>query len=176
MRKLVIFILTIPFILGCEDKPVINSNPIDLSSCFSPEFGTIEAEQFFFNLQFGELTVNLVENITSQNPGYLIREGSNIVFVYRHFFENSFNIDDDEVEVRILFEVDGDSDFFEIASDRDFENSNCIYSECGIALQTITGNINGSKSSDGNWFVDANLKIQRFNQEKMVIINETFHL
>lgn len=174
MKEIMTLLICLSIFSGCEDEPMINSSPIDLTSCFSPEFGTTETEQFLFNIQFGKLNVNLDSNITGQNLGYSIQEGSKIVFIYRHFLENNFNIDDDEVEIRILFEIDDNLDSFDISSIENFKKSNCIYSECGIALQTITGNLNGSKNSDGNWLVNATIKIQRFNQEKMVTINEIF--
>ena len=175
MKNHLILFIAVLFFLGCEDKPKINSIPIDLSSCFSPEFGMIESEQFFFNLQKGELTINLDGNITTQNLGYSIQEGSKTVFIYRHFLENSFNIIDDEVEVRLLFEVDSGLNSIEISSVQDFEKSKCIYSECGIALQSISGSINGIRSSENNWFVNANLKIDRFNQEKVLVFSEAFN-
>ncbi len=174
MKKLLILFICASFFLGCEDESIISSSPVDLSSCFSPEFGMIEAEQFFYNLQFGELKVNLDNTITGRNLGYSIQEGVNTIFIYRHFLENSFQIDDDEIEIRILFEIDPNLNSFEINSIQEFEKSKCIYSKCGIALQTITGNINGCKNANGNWFVNANLRIQIFNQVKEVSINEVF--
>ena len=108
--------------------------------------------------------------------GYSIEEGTKMVFVYRHFLENSFNIDDDEVEIRILFEVDGNLNSFNINSEEDFAKAKCIYAECGIALQSITGNINGIKTSDGNWSIDAKIEIDRFSKVKEVMINEIFVL
>ena len=105
-----------------------------------------------------------------------MEDGTKTIFLYRHFLENNFNIIDDEVEVRILFEIEANLNSFEISNIQDFVDSKCIYSECGIALQTITGNINGSKNSEGNWFVNANLKIDRFGQEKLVTISEIFKL
>ena len=176
MKRILILFIGVVFILGCEDEPTIISSSVDLSSCFSPEFGTVEAEQFFYDIKIGELSVNITGNITSQNLGYSIQEGSNTVFVYRHFLENDYYTIDDEVEIRILFEIDHDLNSFEMSSSQDFENSKCIYGECGIALQTISGNINGTKNSDGNWSIDANLKVQRFSQEKVIVINEIFKI
>jgi len=174
MKKALILIFFVSFLLGCEEEPIINSNPIDLSSCFSPEFGITEEEQMFYNLQSGELHINIDGNITTQNLGYAIQDGSNTVFIYRHLLENNFNIIDDEVEVRILFEVDDDLNSFDISSIQDFEKANMIYSECGIALQSISGTIKGNKRSDGNWMVKANIVVQRFGQTREVRINEVY--
>ncbi|MFT4535214.1 MAG: hypothetical protein ACI9P5_002579 [Saprospiraceae bacterium] len=176
MKKILVLLIGVVFILGCDDEPDRTSSPIDLNSCFSPEFGTTEEEQFFYDIKKGELFINKMGNITSQNVGYAIQDGSNVVFVYRHFLENNFNIDDDELELRILFEIDADLNAFEISGIQEFENSKCIYSECGIALQTISGVIIGTKNSDSNWSIDANLKVQKFSQEKVIVINETFRM
>lgn len=173
MKKLLILIFCLS-IWSCEDEVTTNFNPIDIKSCFSPELGTTESEQFFYNAVFGELVVDITGNITTNNPGYSIEEGSKTVFIYRHILENSFNIDDDEVELRILFQIDNNLDKFDISNSEDFEKSNCIYGECGIALQSITGNINGNKDSDGNWSVNADLMVDRFTKTKAILFDEDF--
>ena len=173
MKKILILFLFLSF-LNCENELTPNSNPIVIDSCFSDELGMTESEQFFYNVQTGALIVNVNNNITSQNLGYSLEEGTKTVFIYRHILENGFNVDDDEVEVRILFQIDENLNSFNISSSDDFENSNCIYGECGIALQSITGNINGSKNADGNWSVNADLLIDRFNGLRTIVINEVF--
>ena len=183
-------LLTFFFFLSlwsCGDDPDMpeqmgDLDPADLTSCFSPEFGITEDEQFFYDIVIGELQVDLTPAINSNNVGYSIEEGTDIVFVYRHFLENNFTIIDDEVENRILFQIDGDLDSFSISSDEEFENLNCIYTGCSQLIQPIsssvngqiTGIIDGQKLSNGNWNIDADLRIDRSRFTIEVQINETF--
>jgi hypothetical protein len=147
---------------------------MDLDTCFSPEFGITEDEQFLYNAEIGILQLELDTAITLTHVGYSIEPGFNIVFVYRHFLENSFNIDDDEVEVRFLFEVDGDSDSFIIDSQAEFEDSKSLYAGCGFVLQQINGRIEGEKISEGHWDIDAALFIERVNNTIELDFNGTF--
>jgi len=84
MKKIIILALFLS-LWSCNDDPISNLEPIDLTSCFSPEFGITEDEQFFYDASVGELQVDLNSTITTFNVGYSIEEGSKIVFVYRHF-------------------------------------------------------------------------------------------
>ncbi len=172
MNKLIPFIFCL-FILGCckEDLSQTSSARVDLSSCFSPELGLTEDEQFFYNAQEGELTINPSGAITTNNTGYSIEKGTKEVFIYRHILENKITIDDDEVEIRILFQIDENQKDFKLKTVSDFVNSNFIYSECGIALTSVSGVIEGERKCHKIWTIDANLEINRFGSIQKVKIN-----
>jgi len=50
MKKLLILFLSLA-LWSCNDDGMIISDPIDLSSCFSPEFGETDSEQFFYSVK-----------------------------------------------------------------------------------------------------------------------------
>lgn len=178
MNKLLPFFFCL-FILACckEDLAQTSSAKVDLSSCFSPELGLTEEEQFFYNAQEGELIIYPNEAVTTFNVGYSIEKGTKEVFIYRHILENKINIDDDEAEIRILFQIDENQTDFKLTTNADFVNSNFIYSECGIALESVSGVIEGKRSCYKIWKIDADLEINRFGKIKKVKIqNKDFKL
>ncbi|MDA8692547.1 hypothetical protein N9L92_00685 [Saprospiraceae bacterium] len=173
MKITYLFIVLLSILtIGCDDDPELidqlqdcesNTAVIDLSSCFSPEFGTTEDEQFFYNIQSGEINFD-----TNTNSSYSIDDGSKKVFIYRHLFENAFNIIDDEFEERVLFEIDNDVDSFVIKTQEDFSDANCTYGACGgsfpsVLFQNFGGSIVGERMSDCEWNIEANLSIEKFN-------------
>ena len=144
----------------------IISNNFDVSDCFSPELGAVEEEQFFYNVQLGNL-----KNNGSGNLEYSIESGSNLVFIYRHIPQNLINVIDDEFEERILFQINTDFESFTIETESEFEKSNIVYGACGnsfpnVSFQTITGKIKGERISECEWEVELNLVIQKFNENR----------
>ena len=163
MKLIVVLCTYLLFSIGCKDEPVINSSPLDLTNCFSPEFGLLEEEQFYYDIAIGEIELDLDKPINITNQGYTIVEGSKTIFVFRHFLENSFNIIDDEIEIRILFQIDEGLNSFLINSKGAFEAAKFVYAECGVALNQVEGEKSGVRNSAANWTVSADLDIQRFN-------------
>ena len=76
MKKILMLFLALT-LWSCNDDSIATNNldPDDLKSCFSPEFGITENEQFFYDVELGELEVNLDNWITSSNMGYSLQEG-----------------------------------------------------------------------------------------------------
>lgn len=172
MKNLMILILCLS-VLGCEDEVI--SPLIDISKCFSPELGSTESEQLFYNFLEGDINFN-----SDENPAYSIVNGSDEVFIYRHIYENLSNVIDDEYEERILFQVEPDLKSFSIKSENEFSNANCIFGACGnsypsVLFRTISGSIEGDKVSDMEWQVVADLTIEKFNGgTSKVEFNEVF--
>lgn len=175
MKNLTILFALFLLVSCGDDADSINnidcsfSNNFDISDCFSPELGTVEEEQLFFNVQLGNL-----KNNESGNLAYSIESGSNLVFIYRHIPQNLINVIDDEFEERILFQIDTDFESFTIETESEFEESNIVYGACGnsfpnVSFQTITGKIKGEIISECEWEVESNLVIQKFNGNRDTI-------
>jgi hypothetical protein len=174
--KHLIIVYALLILASCGDDADSNnnvgcsfSNNFDVSDCFSPELGAVEEEQFFFNVQLGNL-----KNDESGNLAYSIESGSNLVFIYRHIPQNLINVIDDEFEERILFQIDTDFESFMVETESEFEDTNIVYGACGssfpnVSFQTITGKIEGERVSECEWDVELNLVVQKFNGHRDTI-------
>ncbi len=179
MKYLLLALLCI-FLFSCEDddstlSACSNDVEIDITRCYSPLSDFNETEDAYYDVVVGQ-----IEFDTATNTGYAIREGSNIVFVYRNIF-GLFNLRvDDEREERLFFEIDNSLESFVIDSEAEFEASNCTYGLCSawipdLMFQSFEGSISGNRISGCEWNIDCDVIAESWNGSRDTFqFNEVF--
>ena len=154
--------LILPFLFlvtSCDstEEECMTSTDLDLSEKYSFFSDNSIVDGTYYDITKGQLTFDSTTTVQ-----YAVEEGPNIVFVYRDIIGSSTDRIDDELESRLLFEVDSSVESFVFDTDTDFEMSNCTYGYCGAwfgcaVYQEFEGSITGERTSNCDWDVSIDL-------------------
>jgi len=145
---------------------------ISLGSCGENNETTPDNEITPESCLSGKCTFTFKKNsqisLPEQSAFGAITDGNNLVFIRRFTKDDKAYIADDELTTELIFEVPSDVDQFEIAT-TDLIGSKVLYHQICFCVKNNfefidSGKITGTKLSDGNWSVNADLITDYFKE------------
>lgn len=162
MQKYIIILSLL--VISCSDEKEFDFNCDD-----------ILPEKNVFVFYLGAL------DITAISDPYVsvdVVEGSNIVFDYIHEDEDCLTAVDDEVGLRIQFELAPTTNFINLR-DEELQNVNCTLSRTGSwapgSIMLTEGHLKAQRKSETEWEVSLTTDVDRFGVSEFSI-NEKFTL
>lgn len=156
MKKRTILLLTcIAFLTACKTEEPKNCICNETEFIADPIPNTSE-----YSLTFQENSAIEIKNNQNFNEVSII-EGNKLVFEFKYVKDDEPFIADDELTETILFEIDDNSDSFELI-DNDLEDASVVFGRFCFCVDAgyhliSNGCINGQKLADDKWQINMSI-------------------